>query len=273
MFINALHDLVSNFDTFANIGTCFIEGDPDATGGGNPDVEPAPDPAQEPDTGDEKKFTQTDMSALAAKESAKAEARGRRKAEEGRDAAIEAARTAAVEEYRSELGLTEEVIAALPQQPEVERALRAEKSAHGKSAKRVTTLEAENQTLRTALEGIVARDAVFSAASSKARDPHDIWLRLAPRMGISPDGINPVLRDSSGTTLADTADEVAEALPGIIDEILAAAPHLAAPTGAEGSGSSPQRSEAAAVQTQEPDRTTPQGALAYLRQNKDAFQR
>jgi len=232
--------------------------------------------AETQDTGTEteKKFTQTDMNALAAKESAKAEARGRRKAGEEHTAAIDAARDIAIQEYRDEIGLTDEAIAGLPQQPEVERNLRAEKSLHGKSIKKVQTLESENATLRDALRGIVARDAVFKKAAGVAADPNDVWLRLSPRMGVSPDGINPVLRDSSGTVIADTAAEVAEALPGEIEKILAASPHLAAPNGiAEGSGSAPQRAAAATVAPIALDRATPQGAMQYLRDNKAAFQK
>ena len=228
---------------------------------------------QDNGTETEKKFTQADMNALAAKESAKAESRGRRKAGEEHTAAIDAARDLAIQEYREEIGLTDEAIAGLPQQPEVERNLRAEKSLHGKSIKKVQTLESENQTLRDALQEIVARDAVFKQAAGVAADPNDVWLRLSSRMSVSPDGINPVLRDSSGTVIADTAAEVAEALPGEIEKILSASPHLAAPNGVEGSGSAPQRAAAPTVTATAPDRATPQGAMHYLRENKAAFQK
>ena len=268
MFPKNFTDNIMMLDARDFTSACSVEdGSGDTTGGASPDAEPEPQLDQGNGTGTEKTFSQDELNGHIKREVAKATSKTQAAAEQARTTAVEEASTAAVQAFMEEHGLDDKTLASLPQQPEVERNLRAEKSKRGKVEAENARLAEENSKLRGALEGVVSRDAVFKEAAGKARDPQDIWLRLKGQMSVSDDGLNPVLRDASGEILADTAAEVAEHLPGLIQDILTSAPYLAVPNGSKGSGSQPGRTTAPPAVVPDNNLETPQGAAAYLRAN------
>lgn len=144
--------------------------------------------------------------------------------------------SAAIDEWRSERGLDDATLEKLDSADTQAVELRTHKIARTKAEKAFERLQSRYDMVHGKLSEALTRDAIYREAATKAVDPADVWLHLAPRLRLEED-LSVVVLGKDGVPTDSSITE-------LVDNLLAEKKHLAKPSGAPGSGSRPSNGTA-----------------------------
>lgn len=171
---------------------------------------------------------------------------------------LEESTRAAIEAWRAEHGLDDEALEKLSRTDESGKELRSLRG-------QMTRLQNEQKQRDDRIAALLAvvnktkiSDAVYKAAMGKAVDPEDVMLRLHPRLRLT-DDFDVAIVDEHGSEIhGKTIDQ-------LVDDLLAAKPHLALPKARPGgSGGFVSHDNAEAAPATSGEKLTPEQRRAAI---------
>jgi hypothetical protein len=162
----------------------------------------------------------------------------------------------AVSTWRDEMGIDDDALSKITKHDDVTKEMRAIKSEATKAKNELAKTQEELKRTVGVLEDTKTREAVFSAAAGKARDPEAVFALLRPKLKFDVEALDV-------TILGDDGEPAhGKTIPQSIDELLAAKPFLAMPTGNPGAGS--RVKDPAAAADKKPDYSDRDTRIAKL---------